>query len=89
MVDAQARARGRKLEFCGGYRATGVVVMKKLLFLDYRELEYVEGFGRAVESPVKDAGAPLLRPDLPWEHGNMQMFRERAAGGGWAVPGLV
>lgn len=48
--------------------------MKKLLFLDYRELEYVEGFARAVESPVKDAGAPLLRPELPWEHGNMQMF---------------
>ena len=48
--------------------------MKKLLFLDYRELEYVEGFGRAVESAVKDAGAPLLRPELPWEHGNMQMF---------------
>ena len=48
--------------------------MKKLLFLDYRELEYVEGFGRAVESPVKEAGAPLLRPELPWERGNMQMF---------------
>ena len=48
--------------------------MKKLLFLDYRELEYVEGFGRTVESPVKDAGAPLLRPELPWERGNMQMF---------------
>lgn len=48
--------------------------MKKLLFFDYRELEYVEGFARAVESPVKDAGAPLLRPELPWEHGNMQMF---------------
>ena len=48
--------------------------MKKLLFLDYRELEYVEGFARAVESPVKDAGAPLLRPELPWEHGNMQLF---------------
>ena len=48
--------------------------MKKLLFFDYRELEYVQGFARAVESPVKDAGAPLLRPELPWEHGNMQMF---------------
>ena len=48
--------------------------MKKLLFLDYRELEYVDGFARAVESPVKDAGAPLLRPELPWERGNMQMF---------------
>ena len=57
--------------------------MKKLLFLDYRELEYVEGFARAVESPVKDAGAPLLRPELPWEHGNMQMFGSvlRAADG--------
>ena len=48
--------------------------MKKLLFFDYRELEYVEGFARGVESAVKDAGAPLLRPELPWEHGNMQMF---------------
>ena len=48
--------------------------MKKLLFLDYRELEYVERFARAVESPVKVSDAPLLRPDLPWEHGNMQMF---------------
>ena len=48
--------------------------MKKLLFFDYRELEHVDGFARAVESPVKHPGAPLLRPDLPWEHGNMQMF---------------
>ena len=57
--------------------------MKKLLFFDYRELEYVEGFARAVESPVKDAGTPLLRPELPWEQGNMQMFGSvlRAADG--------
>ena len=48
--------------------------MKKLLFLDYRELEYVEGFARAAESPVKVSDAPLLRPELPWEHGNMQLF---------------
>ena len=48
--------------------------MKKLLFFDYRELEYVEGLARAVGSAVKDAGGPLLRPELPWEHGNMQMF---------------
>ena len=48
--------------------------MKKLLFFDYRELEYLDGFTRAVESPVKDSDAPLLRPDLPWERGNMQMF---------------
>ena len=48
--------------------------MKKLLFFDYRELEHLDGFTRAVESPVKHPDAPLLRPDLPWEHGNMQMF---------------
>ena len=48
--------------------------MKKLLFFDYRELERLEGFTRAVESPVKHPGAPLLTPDLPWEHGNMQLF---------------
>lgn len=48
--------------------------MKKLLFFDYRELEYVEGFARAVESPVKHPDAPLLKPDLPWERGNLQMF---------------
>ena len=48
--------------------------MKKLLFFDYRELEYVEGFGRAVESPVKVTGAPLLRPELPWEHGNNRLL---------------
>ena len=47
--------------------------MKKLLFFDYRELEYVEGFVRAVESPVKDAGAPLLRPEAPWEQGNNRL----------------
>ena len=57
--------------------------MKKLLFLDYRELEYVDGFARAVESPVKHPDAPMLKPDLPWEHGNMQMFGSvlRAADG--------
>ncbi len=48
--------------------------MKKLLFLDYRELEYVEGFARAVDQPAKVSDAPLLRPELPWEQGNMQMF---------------
>ena len=48
--------------------------MKKLLFLDYRELEYAEGFARGVESAVKDAGAPLLRPELPWEHGNNRLL---------------
>ena len=48
--------------------------MKKLLFLDYRELEYVDGFARALESPAKHPGGPLMRPELPWEHGNMQLY---------------
>ena len=48
--------------------------MKKLMFFDYRELEHVEGFSRAVESPVKHPDAPLMTPDLPWEHGNMQLY---------------
>ena len=57
--------------------------MKKLLFFDYWDLEYVEGFARAVEQPVKHPDAPLMRPDLPWEHGNMQLFGSviRAADG--------
>ena len=57
--------------------------MKKLLFFDYRELEHLKGFTRAVESPVKHPDAPLMTPDLPWEHGNMQMFGSvlRAADG--------
>ena len=53
---------------------TGVAPMKKLLFFDYRELEYLDGFARAVEPPVKHPGAPLMTPDLPWEHGNMQLY---------------
>ena len=48
--------------------------MKKLLFFDSRELEHVEGFARALESPVKHPDAPLMTPDLPWEHGNMQLY---------------
>ena len=48
--------------------------MKKLLFFDYRELEHLDGFTRAVEPPVKHPDGPLLAPDLPWEHGNMQLY---------------
>jgi len=48
--------------------------MKKLMFFDYRELELLDGFTREVEPPVKDPGAPLMTPDLPWEHGNMQFY---------------
>ena len=48
--------------------------MKKLLFFDYRELEHLDGFTRAVEPPAKHPDAPLMRPDLPWEHGTMQLY---------------
>ena len=48
--------------------------MKKLLFFDYRELEHLDGFTRAVEPPVKHPDAPLLTPNEPWAHGNMQLF---------------
>ena len=58
--------------------------MNKLLFLDYRELEYVEGFARGVESPVKDAGAPLLRPELPWEQGNNRLLGRVVLAAKWS-----
>lgn len=58
--------------------------MKKLLFFDYRELEYVDGFARAVESPVKDAGAPLLRPELPWEQGNNRLMGSVVLAAKWS-----
>ena len=48
--------------------------MRRLHFFGYCELKYLDGFVRAVESAVKDAGAPLLRPELPWEHGNNRLL---------------
>ena len=58
--------------------------MKKLLFFDYRELEYLEGFARGVESAVKDAGAPLLRPELPWEQGNNRLLGSVVLAAKWS-----
>ena len=58
--------------------------MKKLLFFDYRELEHLKGFARAVESPVKDAGAPLLRPELPWEQGNNRLLGSVVLAAKWS-----
>ena len=63
--------------------------MKKLLFFDYRELEHLDGFTRAVEPPVKHPDAPLLTPGEPWEHGNLQLYWQRDPGGGWSVSRLV
>ncbi len=48
--------------------------MKKLLFFDYLELEYVEGF----------AGAPLLRPELPWEQGNNRLLGSVVLAAKWS-----
>ena len=48
--------------------------MIKFLFLDYRELETVEGFARELQQPTKHEGNPLFVADAPWEHGNMQLY---------------
>jgi len=48
--------------------------MKKFLFLDYHELESIQGFSRELEQPVKHPGNPLFAPDAPWENGNMQFY---------------
>jgi len=65
-------------------KGAGVVVMKRLHFFDYRELKYLDGFGRAVESPVKHSDAPLLTPDLPWEHGNNRLLGSVVLAGKWS-----
>lgn len=48
--------------------------MIKLMFLDYRDLETVTAFTRQAHRPVKHAGDPLLRSDLPSEVNLMSMF---------------
>ena len=48
--------------------------MFKILFFDNRPVEYVRGFKRVMERPVKYAAAPLFIADQPWEHGNMQLY---------------
>ena len=48
--------------------------MKKLLFFDFRELERVEGFTREIEPLTKRGDGPLLQPNEPWEHANLQLF---------------
>ena len=48
--------------------------MIKLLFLDYREMEAIQGFTRQLEQPRKHPENPLCSPDSPWENGNMQLY---------------
>lgn len=58
--------------------------MKKLHFFDYRELEHLEGFARAVESAVKVSDAPLLRPKLPWGQGNNRLLGSVVLAAKWS-----
>lgn len=48
--------------------------MIKFLFLDYRDLETVDGFVRKLEPPKKHPGNPLLVADLPSEVDLMSFY---------------
>ncbi|MDH7570284.1 MAG: hypothetical protein QHJ73_11955 [Armatimonadota bacterium] len=48
--------------------------MVKFLFFDYRELETVDGFTRALQRPAKHPDNPLFVANTPWENGNMQLY---------------
>ncbi len=48
--------------------------MRRLLFLDSRDLRSVDGLARVLEPPVKRADAPLLAPDQPWENVAMTLY---------------
>lgn len=48
--------------------------MRKFLFLDSQELEWLRGFTRELTPPVKHAGNPVMLADAPWETGGMQLY---------------
>ena len=48
--------------------------MIKFLFLDYWTLEYVRGFERRMEQPVKYTGNPILRPERPYEYKRVHLY---------------
>ena len=48
--------------------------MIKFLFLDYWPLEYVRGFERRMEQPVKHAGNPVLRPERTYEYQRVHLY---------------
>lgn len=48
--------------------------MVKFLFFDYREVEHIRGFERALEQPEKCPQNPLFLAEEPWENGNMQLY---------------
>ncbi len=48
--------------------------MVRILFLDNREIKVIERLTRVLEPPRKRVEAPLLRPDQPWENGNLTLY---------------
>ena len=46
----------------------------KMLFLDYSDLESMEGFVRSLELPAKYAGNPIMVPDRAGESGRLSLF---------------
>ena len=48
--------------------------MIKFLFLDSWPLEYVRGFERRMQQPVKHAGNPILRPERWYEYNSMHLY---------------
>ena len=46
----------------------------KMLFLDYSDLESMEGFVHSLELPAKYAGNPIMVPDRAWESGRLSLF---------------
>ena len=48
--------------------------MLKMLFLDYRDFELVDGFVRSLEPPIKYGGNPILLSDHPAEGDRMSLY---------------
>lgn len=49
-------------------------MVTKLLFLDYSDLESVDGFARVPEPPAKYDGNPIMVPDRSWESGRLSLY---------------
>lgn len=51
-----------------------MIKMVKILFLDYRQLEIIDGFKRALHPPKKHSEAPLLTSEHDWGDSGMSMY---------------
>jgi hypothetical protein len=49
-------------------------MMVKVLFLDYRQIESIEGFVRKLEPPAKHSASPLLDSLHPWGANGMSFY---------------